>query len=133
LKSDEALWRDAFKKDVPKAPTRDLLVRTLGWHIRERAFGGHSPAIKLLASYAKSRPGDGQRVRWLKPGTELVRDYQGERHTVGRGDGLVTALCEALSSSDSPTCRPFPEMEDALFAVFAAFAGGVPCKGCSDK
>jgi hypothetical protein len=85
LKPDEVrgLWRDTFKKDVPKALTRDLLVRTLCWHIQEKAFGGHGPAVlKPLASYAKGRPGDGQKLRRLKPGTEVVREYQGERHTV---------------------------------------------------
>jgi hypothetical protein len=85
LKPDEvrALWRDTFKKEVPKALTRDLLVRTLCWHIQEKAFGGHSPAIlKLLASYAQGRTGEADRLRRLKPGTELVREFQGERHTV---------------------------------------------------
>jgi hypothetical protein len=35
LKLEEvgALWRDTFRKDTPKALTRDLLVRTLCWHI----------------------------------------------------------------------------------------------------
>jgi hypothetical protein len=85
LKPDEvrALWRETFKKEVPKALTRDLLVRTLCWHIQEKAFGGHSPAIlKLLASYAKGRPSEADRLRRLKPGTEVVREFQGERHTV---------------------------------------------------
>lgn len=85
LKPDEvrALWRDTFKKDVPKALTRDLLVRTLCWHVQEKSFGGHSPAIlELLASYAKGRPSEADRLRRLKPGTELVREFQGERHTV---------------------------------------------------
>jgi len=83
LEEVRALWRDTFRKDSPKALTRDLLVRTLCWHIQEKAFGAHSPAVlKLLASYAKGRPGDGQKLRRLKPGTEIVREYQGERHTV---------------------------------------------------
>lgn len=85
LKPDEVrvLWRDTFKKEVPKALTRDLLVRTLCWQIQEKAFGGHSPAIlKLLASYVKGRPSEADRLRRLKPGTELVREFQGERHTV---------------------------------------------------
>ena len=84
LKPDEvrALWRSTFKKDLPKALTRDLLVRTLAWHIQERAFGGHDRAtLQLLASFAKGRP-DTQKTRRLKPGTEIFREYQGERHTV---------------------------------------------------
>jgi hypothetical protein len=85
LKLDQvrALWRDTFKKDVPKSQTRDLLVRALCWHIQEKAFGGHSTAIlKLLASYARGKPKEADRLRRLKPGTEVVREYQGERHTV---------------------------------------------------
>ena len=85
LKPDEvrALWRGTFKKEVPKALTRDLLVRTLCWHIQEKAFGDHSAAIlKLLASYAKGRSSEADRLRRLKPGTELVREFQGKRHTV---------------------------------------------------
>jgi hypothetical protein len=77
------VWREAFKKEVPKALTRDLLVRTLCWHIQEKAFGSHSPAIfKLLAGYAKGKPIEADRLRRLKPGAEVVREYQGERHTV---------------------------------------------------
>src|ERR1700743_2215160 len=85
LKPEEVrvLWRETFKRDVPKALTRELVVRAICWHIQERAFGGHSPAIlKLLAGYAKGQPVESDRLRRLKPGTELVREYQGERHTV---------------------------------------------------
>ena len=54
----------------------------LAWHIQEQAFGGHDRAtLKILASYAKSVP-DTPRARRLKPGTEIVREYHGERHTV---------------------------------------------------
>jgi hypothetical protein len=84
LKPDEvrALWCGTFKREVPEALTRDLLVRTLCWHIQERAFGGHDRAIlQLLTNYAKGKP-DAQKDRRLKPGTEIVREYQGERHTV---------------------------------------------------
>jgi hypothetical protein len=78
-----ALWRATFKKETPKALTRDLLVRMLCWHIQEQAFGGHSREIlKLLDSYARGRPQGAERLRRLKPGTEIVREYQGERHTV---------------------------------------------------
>jgi hypothetical protein len=113
LRPDEVrgLWRDTFKKDVPKALTRDLLVRTLCWHIQETAFGGHSSAIlKLLASYAKGRSGDGHRLRRLQPGTELVREYQGARHTVvitgegfrwgGQDYSSLTAIARAITGSN---------------------------------
>lgn len=101
LKPDEvrALWRETFRKEVPKALTRDLLVRTLCWHIQEKAFGGHSPVIlKMLASYAKGRPGEVGRLRRLKPGTELVREFQGERHTV-----VITAVGFRWRGEDYPS------------------------------
>jgi hypothetical protein len=76
------LWQRIFRKSVPKALSRDLLNRMLAWHIQEQAFGGHDRAtLKILASYAKGAP-DAPRTRRLKPGTEIVREYQGERHTV---------------------------------------------------
>jgi hypothetical protein len=112
LKPDEvkALWRDTFRKEVLKALTRDLLVRTLCWHIQERALGGHSPAIlKLLAGYTRGKPGETDRLRRLKPGTELVREYQGERHTV-----VITAEGYRWRDGDYPS----------LTAVARAITGG---------
>jgi hypothetical protein len=110
LKPDEvrALWRNTFKKEVPKALTRDLLVRTLCWRIQERAFGGHSPAIlKSLANYAKGGPSDGRKLRRLKPGTEVVREYQGERHTVViTADGFRWQDKEYASLSAMPGALP---------------------------
>ncbi len=94
-----SLWREVFKRDVPKALTRDLLVRIIIWHIQEHAFGGHDRAtLKILESYAKGRPGDAQRPRYLKPGTEIIREFQGERHTV-----VVTAAGFRWRDGDYPS------------------------------
>ncbi len=85
MKPDEvrALWKQNFKKDLPKALTCDLLVRTLCWSLQEKGLGGHTPAtLKVLAGYAKNGSGDAHGLRRLKPGTEIVREYQGQRHTV---------------------------------------------------
>ena len=101
LKLDEArgLWRQTFKKDVPRALTRDLMVRTLCWHIQEQAFGGHDRAtLRLLDGYARGKPGGTRRQRRLKPGTELVREFQGERHTV-----VITAEGFRWQDGDYPS------------------------------
>jgi hypothetical protein len=58
------------------------VARFICWHIQEQALGGLDPhTAKLLDGLARGdKPGaDGRR---LKPGTVLVREYQGERHTV---------------------------------------------------
>jgi len=76
-------WRRVFKKDPPKALTKDILARMLAWDLQEKAYGGHDRAtLKLLDSYARGKPVSAERLRRLRPGTVLVREYQGDRHTV---------------------------------------------------
>jgi hypothetical protein len=119
-----ALWRDTFGREVPKALTRDLVVRTLCWRIQEQAFGGHSPAtLKLLASYARGRQA-GNRLRRLKSGTELIREYQGVRHTVViTGEGFrwrgqdfpsLTAIARAITGANWNGPRFFGLREESM-------------------
>ena len=74
-------WRKTLASPPPAAFGRDLMVRFLCWHLQEQAFGGLDPNTgKLLNSLLR---GDKHRPdRRLKPGTVLVREYQGLRHTV---------------------------------------------------
>jgi hypothetical protein len=75
-----ALWRTTFRSSPPSGFTKDLTARFICWHIQEQAFGGLDPeTAKALDRYAK---GTKQPDRRLKAGTVLVREYQGERHTV---------------------------------------------------
>jgi hypothetical protein len=56
------------------------MARFVCWHIQEQAFGELDPeTAKVLDRYAK---GNRQPARRLKAGTVLVREYQGERHTI---------------------------------------------------
>jgi hypothetical protein len=75
-----ALWRTTFRSAPPSGFTKDLVARFICWHIQEQAFGGLDPeTANVLDGYAKdNKPVD----RRLKAGTVLVREYQGERHTV---------------------------------------------------
>jgi len=77
-------WRKTLASPPPAAFGRDLIVRLLCWHLQEQAFGGLDPNTgKLLNSLLR---GDEHRPdRRLKPGTVLVREYQGLRHTVTVG------------------------------------------------
>jgi hypothetical protein len=77
------LWRATFRAAPPPGFTKDLIARFLCWHIQEQAFGGLDPkTTKHLASFTRGARLPADRPRRLKPGTLLVRDYQGERHTV---------------------------------------------------
>jgi hypothetical protein len=77
------LWRLTFRSAPPAAFTKDLMARFLCWDIQERAFGGLDPeTAKHLDGLAQGNKPGMDRPRRLKPGTQLLREYQGERHTV---------------------------------------------------
>jgi hypothetical protein len=77
------LWRVTFHSPPPSAFTKDLVARFLCWHIQEQAFGGLDPeAAKHLVGLARGDKRGANHPRRLKPGTLLLREYQGKRHTV---------------------------------------------------
>ena len=78
-----SLWRTTLRSSPPAALTKDLMARFICWHIQEQALGGLDPDVtKLLDSLARGDKPGADEPRRLKPGTVLVREYQGERHTV---------------------------------------------------
>jgi hypothetical protein len=78
-----SLWRTTFHSSPPPGFTKDLIARFLSWHIQEQAFGGLDPKIaKLLDGLSRGDNAGADRLRRLKPGTVLLREYQGNRHTV---------------------------------------------------
>jgi hypothetical protein len=73
-------WRLAFGRVPPAGLGRDLLGRMIAAHLQERAFGGlDCDSLRFLESLARHQHPP---RRQLKPGTVLVREYQGRRHTV---------------------------------------------------
>jgi hypothetical protein len=77
------LWCTTLRTSPPPALTKDLVARFICWHIQEQALGGLDPdTAKLLAALARGDKPGSDGPRRLKSGTVLVREYQGERHTV---------------------------------------------------
>jgi hypothetical protein len=75
-------WRMMFGAVPPKGLTKDILGRMIAYRIQEEAFGGlDRETIKLLDRLARGEKPN-ELNRRLKPGTVLVREYNGERHTV---------------------------------------------------
>src|SRR6516225_6169614 len=73
-------WRVVFERTPPADLSRDLLGRMIAWRLQERAFGGlDQESLRFLEGLAHH--GSPPRRR-LKPGTVLVRGYQGLHHTV---------------------------------------------------
>ncbi len=82
-----AEWRRLYRAPPPKRVSRGLLKLGVAWKVQERAYGGLRAATKRrLADLAKTveRNGDvtRNRVARLKPGAKLIREWQGEIHTV---------------------------------------------------
>ncbi len=75
-------WQATFGAVPPKGLTKDIMGRMIAYRIQEEAFGGlDRETIKLLDRLAKGdKPGELNRR--LKVGTVLIREYNGERHTV---------------------------------------------------
>ena len=73
-------WRVVFGRTPPADLSRDMLRRMIAWRLQERAFGGlDTESLRFLNGLARHRSSPRRR---LKPGTVLVRDYQGQRYTV---------------------------------------------------
>src|SRR3981189_2605858 len=77
------LWRATFRSPPPPAFAKDLIARSLCWHIQEQAVGELDPeTAKHLDGLVRRDKAKANRPRRIKPGTVLVREYQGDRHTV---------------------------------------------------
>ncbi len=75
-------WRSMFGAIPPQRLTKDIIARTIAYRIQAEALGGlDKETVKLLDRLARGGKPDGL-TRRLKAGTVLVREYQGERHTV---------------------------------------------------
>jgi hypothetical protein len=73
-------WRAVFGRIPPDVLNKDMLGRMIACRLQERAFGGlDRESRSFLDSLARH---GGSPRRQLKTGTVLVRDYQGQRHTV---------------------------------------------------
>ena len=73
-------WRAVFGRAAPVSLSKDRLGRMIAWRMQEQAFGGlDRESLTFLDGLARH---GGSPRRQLKPGTVLVRDYQGQRHTV---------------------------------------------------
>lgn len=80
-------WRRLHAMQPPRSLSRDLLLRGISYKIQERAFGGLSKSVlrKLTgadpnASSVECRSAAPRTV--VKPGTRLVRAWNGQTHTV---------------------------------------------------
>ena len=100
-------WRVMFGRTSPAGLSNNLMRRMIAWRLQERVFGGlDRESLRFLADLARHASSPRRR---LKPGTMLVRDYQGHRHTVtiasdgfdwrGRSYASLSAIARAITGT----------------------------------
>jgi hypothetical protein len=83
LEALRSRWRSMFGTNPPAALSKDLIARMIAYGLQEEVFGGlDRETVKLLDRLARGKKPEKELNRRLKPGTVLVREYKGERHTV---------------------------------------------------
>ena len=80
-------WRTLYKAEASPHLSRELLVRAVAYRMQEVALGGLRPArLRQLRQFAQQFKQTGQatiRARpELKPGTRLMREWQGRTYDV---------------------------------------------------
>jgi hypothetical protein len=123
-------WRVVFGRTPPGPLGKDLLGRMISWRLQEQAFGGlDRESLRFLDGLARH---GGSPRRQLKPGTVLVRDYDGQRHTVTvmtdgfEWQGTTYANLSAIARAITGTAWSGPRF-------FALQPNGVPTRGNNKK
>ena len=78
-------WRRVYRA-APPPLTPDLLARGIAYRLQEKVYGGVAPrtvrAIRRLAEHALRNAADPVARVQVKPGTRLVRSWQGTTYSV---------------------------------------------------
>jgi hypothetical protein len=108
-------WRKLFGVVAPKHISRQLLVKAIAYRMREKILGGLSPETKrrlreIAAAIKEGREDSlyiGPRIR---PGTRLVRAWQGKTHIVdvlpdgfawdGAKHSSLSAIAKAITGTN---------------------------------
>jgi len=80
-------WRRLYGSPAPRRVSRDLLQRALAYRLQELAEGGLGKATKRNLMISDGAIATGRHAKTnvtfeLKPGTRLLREWQGENHQV---------------------------------------------------
>ena len=99
-------WVEYFGAAPPPRTSRSLMIRAVAYKMQEHVLGGLSVATRRMLSGEAVVPA--RRRRMLRPGTVLIREWQGIEH-------CVTVLDEGYEYQG----RPY----QSLSAIARAIAG----------
>lgn len=87
-------WRDLYRSDPPAHMSRQVLVQAIAYRLQEKTFGGLSRSARMKLTGAKKEQGKRPATsrcasiqHRIKPGTRLLREWQGRPHEVIAIDG----------------------------------------------
>ena len=80
-------WRDLYGSEAPPALWRSLLIRALAYRLQEQVYGALKPATRrwleqVADDVSAGRPIRPEPANGVKPGTRLLREWQGVTHEV---------------------------------------------------
>jgi Protein of unknown function (DUF2924) len=80
-------WLEVLGRPAIRGVSRELLVATIAWHLQAKQHGGLPPALqrkldRLAAALDRGPPIRAPSAHRLRPGTNLEREWQGEKHVV---------------------------------------------------
>ena len=86
-----AEWRRLYRTEAPARLGRDVLIAAIAYRLQEQALGGLQPELqRRLRTIAEQVSQGGAPVPGtvprLKPGTVLLREWQGRTHRVVVGE-----------------------------------------------
>jgi hypothetical protein len=88
-------WQWLYRSELPARLGRDLLIAAIAYRLQEQAMGGLRSESQRRLRYIAEQAGRGGEPMLtaaprLKPGTRLLREWQGRTHEVlVRDDGFV--------------------------------------------
>lgn len=109
-----AEWRRLYRKPPPHRLSRDLIIRGIAYKIQEAAHGGLSKPtlrrLKILSDQSASAAGSKiERQAAFKPGTKLLREWNGTTHEVqvlakgfewrGQSYASLSRIAEAITGA----------------------------------
>lgn len=94
LQSREVLiarFRELYRSEAPKQISRDLLVRAISFRLQQKAYGGHNAGLhrrlrSMAAELRRTGSIEAKGAQTVKPGTRLIREWQGAVHEVTVSD-----------------------------------------------
>jgi Protein of unknown function (DUF2924) len=81
-------WVEVLGRPPIRGISRELLVAVIAWYLQARQQGGLAPALQRKLDRLAAAMDGGQPIRSPtahrpRPGTNLEREWQGQRHVVG--------------------------------------------------